>query len=105
MCLSVTWNRTGTVKGNYAVSVLQGNVFNDLVHGTLYESGIDRHHRNKSSGTKPTGKGNRMFLGNSNVKKTFRIFSGKGIKSCPLGHGGCNGSDFSVPAAKLNHFV
>lgn len=68
MRLAVCADDPGAVDSKQHRQLLDSHIVDHLIVGSLQEGGVDRHHRLVVANRQPGGEGDRMLLGNGDVK-------------------------------------
>lgn len=68
MRLAVCADDPGAVDSKQHRQLLDSHIMDHLIVGSLQEGGVDRHHRLVVANRQPGGEGDRMLLGNGDVK-------------------------------------
>ena len=95
-------DQTGAVYGEAHGQVLNGDIMHHLVISALQEGRVNRGKRFIAFGRHTGGEGNRVLLGNADIKGAVGIGFCEFIQSRTRRHGGGDGDDFVVPRRFLN---
>ena len=80
MRLTVLTDESGSVHGKKKVDVIEGDVMDQLVHGSLQKSGIDGKYRFLSALCKAGRHYHRMLFGDAYIEKSVRMKVGEILK-------------------------
>ena len=93
MRVAVLADNAAAVDSQHDMELLQSNVMQQHIIGTLQKRGVYRRDRLHPLLGKPGGHADRMALGNADVKEPGRKLGRKLVKSRAVLHGGGNGAD------------
>ena len=109
MRVAVLADDAAAVDSQHDMELLQSNVMQQHIIGTLQKRGVYRRDRLHPLLGKPGGHADRMALGNADVKEPGRKLGRKLVKSRAVLHGGGNGADGLVacghPAELLPEYI
>src|SRR5690349_571179 len=84
---AVVSHNTAPVEGKGDGQILQADIMEYLVVGSLEEGGIHGKHRPVPLGCQTGRKGDGMLFGDPHVEEALRIFLGKTAEPGTIGHG------------------
>ena len=102
MGLSITSDKSRPVyrKGNR--QILDTDIMQDLVIGSLQEGRINCHNRLQSACCQSRSKCYRMLLRDPHIEKSFRITVAETLQSCSVRHRSCDRHEFII---LFRHFI
>ncbi len=96
---TVLADESGTVEAEDHVQVLQRDVHDHLVVGTLHERRVDRDDRQKTADRQAGRHADGVLLGDTDVVEAVRIRLGEAIQARAGRHGRRDGDDALIPGS------
>ena len=90
MGCTICSDQTGTIQRKRHIQILQGNVMNQLIIGTLQKGRVNRDNRLLAFASDPRSKRDRMLFSNPHVKVTAWKAAVKLHHAAAFAHGGSN---------------
>lgn len=103
--LSVFSHQSGPVDGHDDGMALHSDIFDELVHGSLEEGGIDRRHRPESSCGQARCESQEMSFGDTDVEESVGKVAGKGVELASFHHGGRESHDAGICGGSFSQDV
>jgi len=102
---AVIANNPTPVNGERDRQVWQADIMNDLIQRALKKGRVDRNNRQDALKGKAGGKGDRVLLGNPDIKKTIGKFVGKIAQTGTGWHGCRNSGNPAIRPGQFEHGV
>ena len=90
VCRAIGAHQTGTIECKHHRQVLQGHIVNQLVVGSLQESGINGHNRLQAFAGHAGCKGHCMLFCNAHIVIAMRVLLAEVHHARAFAHGGCD---------------
>ena len=96
MCVAVITYKACSIQAQSNMQVLNTNIVQHRIIGTLQKRAINGSHRLKSRSSNSGCRSNCVLLRNTHVKKSLRMRLCKSRKSCTVRHGRRNTNNFFI---------
>ena len=105
MSRTVFANQSGAVETQNNRKILNRYVVDDIIMRPLHKRRIDIAERLQSVFSHPSGEGNRMSFGNTDIESAFRHFLHQYIHRTAAGHGGSDTDNLRVGFGKFHQCI